>query len=38
MDAALKHLYQLKEDTVRMIVSLQTERDLKKPKSTPATD
>ena len=34
IDAVLEHLRQVKEDTVKMIVSLQKERDLKKPKST----
>lgn len=29
IDAVLKHLRQLKEDTVKMIISLQKERDQK---------
>jgi hypothetical protein len=35
VDAALEHLRQIKEDTVKMIVSLQRERDANTPKSNP---
>jgi hypothetical protein len=36
IDAVLKHLQQVKEDTVKMIEVVQNERDRKKPQSNRA--
>ena len=36
IDAVLEHLRQVKADTLRMILALQKERGLKKPKSNRA--